>query len=86
MSRRVLGDQSDDSGTLIFSDSRLASDPAPIREAIYSFGIEAVETLSHGLRMAAKFFGYPGGSKSSPAQRVDAGAEDPVTGGVAATG
>ena len=79
-------DQEDDPGALIFSDSRLAPGSGTICEIIYAFGVEAVETLSHGLRMAAEFFGYLGSSKSLPAQGDDAGAEDPVAGSVAATG
>jgi hypothetical protein len=33
-----------------------------ISEPVYPFGIEAVEALSYGLRMTAKFLGDPGGA------------------------
>jgi len=75
-----------DPGALILSDAGFASGSGTVREAIYAFGVEAVETLSDGLGMAAELFGYPGGPKSLPAQRDDAGAQDPVSGSVAATG
>jgi hypothetical protein len=54
-SRRILGDQSDDPGALLFRDARLASGSGAISEPIYPFGIEAVmEALSYGLRMTSK--------------------------------
>jgi hypothetical protein len=36
--------------------------------------------------MTAEFLGYLGGAQTLPAQRDDAGAEDPVSGSVAASG
>lgn len=85
-SRWIFRYQSDDPGALIFGDARLAPGSETICKAIYAFGIEAVKAFSHGLRVTAEFLGYPGGSKSLPAQRNDAGAEDPVSGSVATSG
>ena len=54
--------QGDDPGALIFGDTGFASGFEAASETVQAFGIEAVEALSHGLRMAAEFSGYLGGS------------------------
>ena len=67
-------------------DARLTPGSGVICEAIHPFGVEAVDTLSYGLRVTAEFFGDLGGTQSLPAQGDDAGTEDPVTRSAAAAG
>lgn len=85
-SGRILGDQGDDPGALVLRDARAAPGPGTICESIHAQGVETVEALPHGLRMTAELLGYPGRAQPSPTQGDDAGAEDPVPGGVTATG
>jgi hypothetical protein len=83
---RLFGDKSDDPGALVLRDARFASGSGAISETIYTFGVEAMEALSYGFRMTAKLLGDCGGAQPLPAQRDDAGAEDPVARSVAAAG
>ena len=86
LAQRIFADQGDDPGALVLCDAGLTARAGEICEPVYTFGVEAVETLSYGLRMTAEFLGYLGGAQTLPAQRDDASAEDPVSGSVATSG
>ena len=83
---RIFADQSDDPGALVLCDARLTARTGAVSEPVYPFGVEAVEPLAYALRMTAEFLGYLGGVQTLPAQRDDAGAEDPICGSVATSG
>jgi len=86
LARRIFGDQGDDPGALIFGYTGFTSGSGEVSEAVQAFGVEAVEALSYGLRVAAELLGYVGGAQPLPAQGDDAGAEDPISWGMAAAG
>src|SRR5215203_2930670 len=86
LARRIFGEQGDDPGALVLCDAGLTARAGAVSAPVYTLGVEAVEALSYGLRMTAEFLGYLGGAQTLPAQRDDAGAEDPVSGSVATSG
>jgi hypothetical protein len=62
LARRIVGNQGDDLGALLFGDAGSSSGSGPISEALYAFGVEAVEALPHGLWVRAELFGDLGGA------------------------
>ena len=52
---RIGRHQRDDLGAFFFCKTRLSSSAGAITERFDPFGIEALDTLSHGLRVATKF-------------------------------
>jgi hypothetical protein len=56
-------------GAIILRNAGLAPGSGTISESIYPFGVEAVEALSYGLRVAAEFLGYFGSAQPQPTQK-----------------
>jgi len=84
LARWILGDQRDDLRALRLCKAWPAPGTEAVSETVYALSIEAVDALPNGLGVTAQFLSYLGCAKSPPATGDDAGAEDPVAGGVTA--
>ncbi len=58
----------------------------PVAEPVDALGVEPVQPLPHGLRVAAQLVGDLGGAQAVPAVGDHPGAPDPVAGGVPGAG
>src|SRR5215207_2060181 len=84
--RRISGHYSDDPRAFSFGNARLAPSARQIAEAVDPLSVEAMEALTHSLRVATQFFSDRLGAKSIPAADNHPSAHYPVCGSVPAVG